>query len=88
MKWILSQAADGIHEWLLQQKDGTKSLIYHLQRFSLRLLGTTKRLFFLDVQEGFLSKKVVLRNEYGIDLGETTFSENPAEGQLQLNGQK
>lgn len=88
MKWILSHATDSIHEWLLQQEDKTKSLIFHLQRFSLRLLGSTKRLFFLDVQEGFLSKKITLRNEYGVELGETTFADNPVEGQLQLNGNK
>lgn len=86
MKWILSHTEDGIHQWQLQQEDKSKRLIVHPQRLSLRLIGTSKRLFFLDVQ-GFLHKKIFLRNEYGVEMGETAFTENPDSGDLLLNGQ-
>ena len=87
MKWILSHASDDIHHWQLQQEDSSKSLIAYLQRFSLRLSGLSKRLFFLDVQ-GFLHKKIVLRTEYGVALGETAFIDKPSSGLVTINDQK
>jgi hypothetical protein len=58
-----------------------------LQRLSLRLIGFSKRLFFLQVQ-GFLQKKILLRSEYGVIIGETAFTDKPSSGQLTINGQK
>lgn len=87
MKWVLSHATDGLHHWLFQQEECSRSLVLNLQRLSLRLLGFTKRLFFLQVQ-GFIQKKILLRSEYGVVIGETAFSEKPSPGQLMMNGQK
>lgn len=87
MKWVLSQATDEFHHWLLQKQEGTRSLIVNLHRLSLRLIGVSKRLFFLQVH-GFLQKKILLRSEYGVVLGETAFSSKPSPGQLTFNGQK
>jgi hypothetical protein len=86
MKWVLSHATDDIHHWQLQKENGSKSLIFHQQRLSLRLSGLSKRLFFLNVQ-GFLKKKILLRTEYGIVIGEAPFAEKSLTGQLILNGQ-
>ena len=87
MKWVLSHATDGLHHWLLQQGENTRSLIINLQRLSLRLVGITKRLFFLQVQ-GLLNKKILLRSEYGVVIGEAPFTSKPSPGQLTMNGQK
>lgn len=87
MKWVLSHATDEIHHWQLQQDGGPKFLSFNLTRLSLRLSGITKRLFFLE-EQGFLQKKIFLRNEYGIALGETVFSEQPSSGQFILNEKK
>jgi hypothetical protein len=87
MKWVLSHATDGLHHWLLQQEEASRSLILNLQRLSLRLIGFSKRLFFLQVQ-GFLQKKILLRSEYGVIIAETAFTDKPSSGQLTINGQK
>src|SRR5690349_8063968 len=87
MKWVLSHALDEVHHWQLQQEDEVKFLSFNLQRLSLRLSGFTKRLFFLE-EQGFLQRKIFLRTEYGIALGETAFSEKPSSGQLMLNEKK
>ncbi|RYZ57344.1 MAG: hypothetical protein EOO14_11090 [Chitinophagaceae bacterium] len=87
MKWVLSHATDGLHHWLLQQEENTRSLIFNLQRLSLRLMGLTKRIFFLQVQ-GLLNKKILLRSEYGVVIGEAPFVSKPSPGQFTINGQK
>jgi hypothetical protein len=87
MKWVLSHATDELHHWLLQQEEGSRSLTINLQRLSLRLSGFSKRLFFIQV-EGLLQKKILLRSEYGITIGETVFAEKALPGQLLFNGQK
>jgi hypothetical protein len=87
MKWVLSHTTDEFHHWLLQHEEGSRSLTLNRQRLSLRLNGSSKRLFFLQVQ-GFLNKKVLLCSEYGVVLGETPFNEKPAAAQLLFNGQR
>ena len=87
MKWVLSHATNELHHWLLQQEEGSRSLILNQQRHSLRLNGLSKRLFFLQVQ-GFLNKKVLLRSEYGVVLGETPLTEKLVAAQLLFNGQR
>jgi hypothetical protein len=87
MKWVLSHATDELHHWLLQQDEGSRSLLLHLKRSSLRLNGFSKRLFFLQVQ-GLLQKKVLLRSEYGVELGEAVFAEKLLPSSMILNGQK
>jgi hypothetical protein len=87
MKWVLSHATDEIHHWLLQQEEGSRSLTLHLQRLSLRLSGFSKRLFFLQVG-GLLQKKISLRSEYGVELGEVVFTEKASPASIILNGQK
>jgi len=87
MKWILSHATEGIHQWQLQQDGRVKFLSFHRQRLSLRIAGITKRLFFLN-EQGFLQKKILLRSEYGVAIGETIFIDKPVAGHLTLNEQK
>lgn len=87
MKWVLSHATDEVHHWLLQQEEGSRSLILHLQRLSLRLNGFSKRLFFLQVQ-GLLQKKILLRSEYGVELGETSFADKSPFAPIIINEQK
>lgn len=86
MKWIFSHATDDIHHWQLQKEEGAASLRFNLQRLSLRLSGTSKRLFFLRVK-GLLQKKVQLLSEYGAAIGETSFTTTPSTGQIAFNGQ-
>jgi hypothetical protein len=62
-------------------------MIINLQRLSLRLTGLSKRLFFLQVQ-GFLQKKILLRSEYGIVIGETVFADKSSQAPVLFNGQK
>lgn len=87
MKWVLSHATDELHHWQLQQDEGSRSLTLHLQRYSLRLNGFSRRLFFLQ-EQGFLQKKLLLRSEYGVEMGETVFSEKSSAAAFIFNGQK
>lgn len=87
MKWVLSHATDELRHWLLQLEEGSRSLTLNLQRLSLRLHGFSKRLFFLQVQ-GLLQKKVLLRSEYGIVMGETVFAEKSFPAPVIVNEQK
>jgi hypothetical protein len=87
MKWIFSHATDNIHHWQLQKEEGRGSLSFNLQHLSLRLSGTSKRVFFLRLQ-GLLQKKALLHSEYGAAIGETTFAESPSAGQMIFNEQK
>lgn len=87
MKWVLSHTTNELHRWLLQQEEGSRSLTLHLQRLSLRLNGFSKRLFFLQVG-GLLQKKILLRSEYGVVLGETIFADKSPFAPIIINGQK
>lgn len=87
MKWIFSHATDDIHHWQLQKERGSGTLSFNPQHLSLRLTGNSKRVFFLRLQ-GLLQKKVQLHSEYGAQIGETAFADNPAAGQLLVNEQR
>ena len=87
MKWVLSHATNDLHHWQLQQEENSRSLTFNLKRLSLRLNGFSKRLFFLE-EQGFLQKKLVLRSEYGVEMGEVSFGGNAFFGQLVINGEK
>jgi hypothetical protein len=87
MKWVLTHATDEHHHWLLQQDEGARSLIFNLQRCSLRLGGFSKRLFFLQTQ-GFLQKKIQLCSEYGVVMGEAHFSDKGFPASFSVNNQR
>lgn len=86
MKWVLSHASDDIRHWQLQKDSESQLLTINLQGLSLRLAGNARRLFFLEVQ-GLLQKKLLLRTEYGIAIGEIALTDKPS-GQLTLNDHK
>jgi hypothetical protein len=83
MKWVLSHLSDDHHKWLLQDANEQAQFTYNLQQHSIRIKGKSTRLFFLDVA-GFFQKKVILRSEYGVALGDSPVTTNRTEGALSI----
>ena len=87
MRWLLDRQP-GILAYQLQHQNGKLAeAVYNPQLQSLRLYYSTKRLFLLQ-QKGWLQKKTLFYNEYGIEVG--YFQHNKADGQrmLLVNGQQ
>ena len=85
MKWILTHQATEHHRWLLTEVQSPALLTYNPKNHSIRIKAKGARLFFLE-PVGFLQKKILLRSEYGVVLGEAQWAEKS--GQLLLDNQK
>ena len=88
MKWKVFSTSNNqeIYE-LWQGEKKLLSLDYHPFTNSARIeYGSEKRVFLLR-KEGFLRNKTVLRNEYGIRIGQLGRQEQN-EGQLELDNEK
>ena len=86
MKWILSQQSLDHHRWLLQNAAEQTQFTYSLLHGSIRIKSKTNRLFFLEIA-GLFHKKVFLRSEYGVIVGESNWTTSK-EGIMQMNEQK
>ncbi|HYO20900.1 MAG TPA: hypothetical protein VER36_00760 [Flavisolibacter sp.] len=84
MKWVLSHQSDDHHKWLLHEAHEPVQLTYNLSNHSLRIKSKNNRLFFLEIT-GFFQKKLLLRSEYGVVLGESSFTTTTKEGTLLMN---
>ena len=73
--------------FLLDQSNLVASFTYNTASSSFRLNAWSKRLFFLE-EKGFLRKKVVLKTEYGVEIGECHFIRNAQNGIIYLNDRK
>lgn len=84
MKWVLSHLSDEHQKWELHDAPEPAQLTYNLQHQSLRIRSKTSRLFFLE-SSGRFQKKLVLRSEYGIIIGEAAVAPQDTEASLTLN---
>jgi hypothetical protein len=81
MKWlsISSNPRQEVYE-LWNTKEKLLTLHYHPDSGTLRISADDKKRVFLIGREGFLRRRTVLRNEYGIRMGQLTY-ESSQEGQ-------
>jgi len=86
MKWVLSQQSLDHHRWLLQNAPHQAQFTYNLHHQSIRIKSKNNRLFFLEVA-GLFQKKIFLRSEYGVVVGEAQWN-TAKEPFCLLNGQK
>lgn len=84
MKWVLSYRSSSIHNWQLQNQNTEAQLLYNKQNASLRISGNTKRVFFLE-EYGIVPKKLQLKTEYGMVIGETALPNKITGGVFHLN---
>jgi len=74
MKWlsITTRAQEKIYE-LWNSKKKVLALVYHPASGTLRVSGDDEKRVFLIGREGFLRRRTVLRNEYGVRIGQLTY---------------
>ena len=87
MKWILSQQSLAHHRWLLQDAKDEAQFTYNNEHRSIRIKGKGSRLFFLEIT-GLFQKKILLRSEYGVVVGESTWPPENSDGSIQLNQER
>ena len=77
MKWlsITNRVQEKIYE-LWNSKEKILALAYHPASGTLRLSADNEKRVFLIGREGFLRRRTVLRNEYGIRVGQLTYDNN------------
>ena len=77
MKWlsITTRAQEKIYE-LWNSKRKLLALAYHPASGTLRVSADDEKRVFLIGREGFLRRRTVLRNEYGIRIGQLAYDNN------------
>jgi len=77
MKWIsiTTRVQEKIYE-LWNSKEKLLALAYHPASGTLRVSSDDEKRVFLIGREGFLRRHTVLRNEYGIRIGQLTYDNN------------
>src|SRR4030095_4912356 len=77
MKWLSlsTRAQEKIYE-LWNSKKKLLALAYHPASGTLRVSAGNEKRVFLIGREGFLRRRTVLRNEYGIRIGQLTYDNN------------
>ena len=89
MKWlsITTRAQERIYElWNLKEK--LLTLAYHPASGTLRVSANNEKRVFLIGREGFLRRRAVLRNEYGVRIGQLTYDNNQEnQGMIDVDGE-
>ena len=77
MKWLLltTRVQENIYE-LWNSKEKILVLAYHPASGTLRVSEEGEKRVFLIGREGFLRRRTVLRNEYGIRIGQLSYDNN------------
>ena len=77
MKWlsITTRVQEKIYE-LWNSKEKLLALAFHPASGTLRMSADDEKRVFLIGREGFLRRRTVLRNEYGIRIGQLTYDSN------------
>src|SRR5215467_2204668 len=77
MKWlsITTRVQEKIYE-LWNSKEKILALAYHPASGTVRISADDEKRVFLIGREGFLRRRTVLRNEYGIRIGQLTYDNN------------
>ena len=90
MKWISvnKENANNAYELWYNDKKLVALSFSPLTKIARIESASDKRLFFVE-KKGFLQNKTVIRNEYGIKLGELSGENNEAaEGMIEMDGKK
>lgn len=77
MKWIsiTTRVQEKIYE-LWNSKEKLLTLAYHPASATIRISSGDEKRVFLIGREGFLRRRTVLRNEYGIRMGQLIYDNN------------
>src|SRR5947207_7785123 len=77
MKWlsITTRVQEKIYE-LWNSKEKLLALAYHPASGTLRISADDEKRVFLIGREGFLRRRTVLRNEYGVRMGQLNYDSN------------
>src|SRR6266705_2398950 len=77
MKWLLISISSRqeIYE-LRNSKEKLLTLTYHPTSGTLRISADDEKRVFLIGREGFLRRRTVLRNEYGVRMGQLSYDNN------------
>jgi hypothetical protein len=87
MKWlsVTSNSRVEVYE-LWNSKEKLLTVNYHPGNGALRLVADDERRIFLIDKEGFLRSRTVLRNEYGIRIGQLTYENNQEnQGRIEID---
>jgi len=86
MKWlaITTRVQEKIYE-LWNSREKLLTLAYHPASGTLRVSADDKQRVFLIGRKGFLRRRTVLRNEYGIRIGQLTYDNN--QGMIDVSGE-
>ena len=91
MKWLStnSDARQRIYE-LRTNREVFVTLTYHPQAGTIRISSGNEERVFLVGREGFLRSRTVLRNEYGIWMGQLSHDggQNDAQGNIEISGEE
>ena len=90
MKWVSVNNSSASHSYQLwdEEKKLVSLAISNQTKICRIECASDKRLFFIE-KKGFLQSKTVIKNEYGIHLGELTGENREAnEGMIVLDGKK
>ncbi len=90
MKWTLLSAAENQESFGLFHNDQKLlTLEFHPFTNSGRIDHTGEKRVFMIRKEGFLKNKIVLRNEYGMRMGQLVYDKTgPQSGYLELENEK
>jgi hypothetical protein len=90
MKWLPtnSDARHRIYE-LRTNREVLVTLTYHPQSGTIRISSGDEKRVFLVGREGFIRSRTVLRNEYGIWIGQLIHDggQNDAQGNIEMSGE-
>lgn len=89
MKWLVAQISNKQELYQLWEEDKKLlTLDFHPAMNSARIETADEKRVFLIRREGFLRNRVVLRNEYGMKLGQLNHEKAVFnEGSVELNGE-
>jgi hypothetical protein len=77
MKWLLISISSQQEVYELRNsKEKLLTLAYHPTSGTLRISADDEKRVFLIGREGFLRRRTVLRNEYGVRMGQLSYDNN------------
>jgi hypothetical protein len=90
MKWEIVTTSAGHERYdLWHNEKKLLTLDFHPFTNSARIEYAAEKRVFMIRKEGFLRNKTVLRNEYGVRMGQLGYEKSKAnEGQIELDGEK
>jgi hypothetical protein len=85
MKWlsIISNPRQEIYE-LWNTKEKLLTLNYHADKGTLRVTANDEKRVLLIGKEGFLRSRMVLRNEYGVRMGQLNYETQESRGRIEI----